>query len=447
MTKLMDRAAVKETDQQGQQPNRVPSLFYSGATRTITTEQSQPQPLLRQILRNGHFQFWRWTLSLGAMRRHTDFEGCGDRRIEVAPDQVAFDASSYWSQKNQWTQENPPRLLGGNWDQPENLESMCGPLLASFRRHFFGNVKWTETDFYQILIQRIDEGQPAGGPRTRDELAQWLNHWDELGHQLVAVNDPETTAKIPEDWPEVPLAIGRDGRLAALANAPVVAMASVFGVKQIPCRVVLRHPQWMKFCREFLCYSETLHEGRPYQPCTHVDLAGLSSSWSEQRFRIIQECLKDGSGRLMDIGANLGYFCHCAEGMGYDCVAVDPCPKLAYFTEKLKLAENKQFEVLCASILEHPFHESYDVILALNIFHHFIKKADRHHQFVAMLGRMRTREMIFQSHKPGESQMTGVYRDYSPEEFVQFILDHSCLKTAEYIGSDQGRPLFRLRAV
>ena len=96
--------------------------------------------------------------------------------------------------------------------------------------------------------------------------------------------------------------------------------------------------------------------------------------------------------------------------------------------------------------MDDPFNESYDVILALNIVHDFLKKEDRHNKLIAMLGRMRVREMIFQSHNPDEPQMAGAYRNYSPDEFVQFILAHSCLKTAEYIGADQDRPIYRLRA-
>jgi 2-polyprenyl-3-methyl-5-hydroxy-6-metoxy-1,4-benzoquinol methylase len=364
----------------------------------------------------------------------------------LAPDQIPFDASIQWSQKNAWTQKNPPRQLGGNWDLLENLDTIDGSLLTSFRQHFLDGVNWTETYLFRSLTQRINKGLPTGGPKTSDELTRWLDQWDELAIRAKLHDHNSTGSATSESWPEIPIAIRRDGRFAVLENAPTVALATVLGIAKIPCRVVMRHSKWLEFCREFLCHSETLHEGRPYQPCTHVDLANLSSSWSEQRFQLIQECLKGGRGRLMDIGANLGYFCHRAEEIGYDCVAVDPCPKLAFFMERLKQAENKHFEVLCRSILEHPFQESYDVILALNIFHHFLKKEDRHQQLVAMLGRIKTKEMIFQSHNAHEAQMVGAYRNYSPNEFVQFILDHSCLKTAEYIGSDQERPLFRLRA-
>jgi SAM-dependent methyltransferase len=148
----------------------------------------------------------------------------------------------------------------------------------------------------------------------------------------------------------------------------------------------------------------------------------------------------------LDIGANLGYFCHCAEELGYDCLAVESCPRLAYFLERLRRAESRRFDVFCGSVLEYPFHEPFDVVLALNVFHHFLKSESSHRRLIEMLGRMRMREMIFQSHKPGERQMASAFRDYSPEEFVAFLLDHSCLASAEYIGADRERPIYRLRA-
>lgn len=438
----------RDAHQAAEHPSRASLEPLSGRfIERVPFDSKRKSPFLKQVFQKGHFHFWRWKLSLDASRRHTAFHGCGDRRLDLAPDRIAFDASSHWSQKNLWTQNNPPRELGGNWDQSENLETINGTLLTSFRQHFLDGADWMTTDLHRSLTQRINNGQPTGGPQTHAELALWLNQWDELACQIKnSANDATSASKLTDRWPEISLAVRRDGRLVAVANAPAVALATVLGIPRIPCRVVMRHTKWLEFCREFRCYSETLHEGRPYQPCTHIDLADLSSSWSEQRFHIIQECLKEGRGRLMDIGANLGYFCHRAEEIGYDCVAVDPCPKLAFFMERLMQAENKHFEVLCRSILEHPFEESYDVILALNIFHHFLKTEVRHQQLIAMLGRMKTKEMIFQSHNPRESQMNGAYRNYSPEEFVKFILDHSCLKTAEYIGSDQDRPLFRLRA-
>ena len=46
----------------------------------------------------------------------------------------------------------------------------------------------------------------------------------------------------------------------------------------------------------------------------------------------------------------------------------------------------------------------YDVVLALNIFHHFLKDKRSHDKFVRMLQRLQTKIMIFQSHLTSEPQ-------------------------------------------
>ena len=412
----------------------------NGMDQAVAIPFSQPAPLLRQAVEQGRFLLWRLKLSLSALMQPADDKEQIERQVYVIPNKITYDAASVLCR------DDLPNTLGGGWDRQVKRFPIDGPLVESFRRHFLSGAKWSETDFYQGLTRRIETGEGVYGLHTRDELAQWLKRWDELVQNVNGGHVSATTQETPDNWPEVPLAIGRDGTLAAVANVPAVAIAMVFGIKQIPCRVVLRHPKWVQFCKEFQCFSQTQHDGQLYQPCTHVELAEMPSSWSEQRFRIIQNCLNGSRGRLMDIGANLGYFCHRAEDMGYDCVAVESCPRLAFFMEKLKQAEKRAFRVICGSFLDYPFNESYDVILALNIFHHFLKKEDRHHKLMAMLGRMRVREMIFQAHKPDEPQMANAYRNYSPDEFVQFILAHSCLKSAEYIGADQDRPIYRLRA-
>ena len=53
--------------------------------------------------------------------------------------------------------------------------------------------------------------------------------------------------------------------------------------------------------------------------------------------------------------------------------------------------------------------------------------------------------MYFQPHKPGEPQMKGAYKDYSEDEFVEFILQTSKLTKARLIGTaSDGRKIYRL---
>ena len=40
--------------------------------------------------------------------------------------------------------------------------------------------------------------------------------------------------------------------------------------------------------------------------------------------------------------------------------------------------------------------------------------------------------------------MKGAYKNYSPEEFVEFVLKNSCLDEAKLIGEEDGRPIYKL---
>ena len=75
----------------------------------------------------------------------------------------------------------------------------------------------------------------------------------------------------------------------------------------------------------------------------------------------------------------------------------------------------------------------FDVVLALNIFHHFIKTEQFHQKLVKLLNNLNTDVIIFESHDPKEEQMDNSYKNYSPEEFVQFIMKETGLTKHEEI--------------
>jgi cyclopropane fatty-acyl-phospholipid synthase-like methyltransferase len=162
---------------------------------------------------------------------------------------------------------------------------------------------------------------------------------------------------------------------------------------------------------------------------------------------MIRKELSVEGGRLLDIGANWGYFCHKFEEIGFDCYAVEIERVNLYFLEKLKRAENRRFKIINKSIFEYQDIEnsSFDVVLALNIFHHFLKDRASYYKLIDLLGKLKLGEMYFQPHCLGEPQMEGAYKNYSEEEFVKFILEASKLTKAELIGATQdGRKLYKL---
>ena len=87
---------------------------------------------------------------------------------------------------------------------------------------------------------------------------------------------------------------------------------------------------------------------------------------------------------------------------------------------------------------------SYDVVLALNIFHHFLKTEDKYNQLREFLPRLRAREMFLSCHNPSEGQMMRAYRNLSPDEFIEFVIDNSVFRKAELVGYTEAfRSLYR----
>jgi len=70
------------------------------------------------------------------------------------------------------------------------------------------------------------------------------------------------------------------------------------------------------------------------------------------------------TGSLLDLSANLGYFCHKFEELGFDCTAVGNSERTRYLLKKLRRAGNKQFSIIEKSLFEGPeiVGTHYDII-------------------------------------------------------------------------------------
>ena len=188
---------------------------------------------------------------------------------------------------------------------------------------------------------------------------------------------------------------------------------------------------------------------QPYQPIVNSSLRDIPFlKEGEVRFKIIKENLSISKGTLLDIGANLGYFCHKFEDEGFDCYAVEANRTLCYFMEKLKKAEYKKFKVIPQSIFDYKRKEElvFDVVLALSVFHNFLLRKDTYFELIKLLKRLKAKELFLETYFFDPSQPPkNYYKNYTPEEFANFIIENSWFKKAEFIGrSEQGRPIYKL---
>ena len=117
----------------------------------------------------------------------------------------------------------------------------------------------------------------------------------------------------------------------------------------------------------------------------------------------------------------------------------------SYFLKKLKTAQDRNFRVIERSILTYRDKCRFDVVLALNVFHHFLKQETLHNKLIQLLKKLNARMMFFEPHRPDEPQMKGSFRNYPPEEFVEFVRLHGRFRSYTKIGILRGgRALFKL---
>lgn len=246
---------------------------------------------------------------------------------------------------------------------------------------------------------------------------------------------------------EVTVGIGRNGDILFTARAHRLSIARILDVGKIPVKISVIHPKWVDIRKELLMYARK-NGGRMYQPAIHPLLKDIPSFHEcEDRFLSIRENMSVKRGSLLDIGANLGYFCHKFEDEGFDCYAMENSPMEIYFLKKLKRAENKKFRIIAESVLDYSrvWNTKFDVTLGLNIFHHFLETKQLYDKFVSFLKHHQTKELFLEPHNPNEKQMRNAYRNYTPEEFVRFVLQISKLKKAKSIGVfKDGRQIYKL---
>lgn len=336
--------------------------------------------------------------------------------------------------------------LRGDWDLMKAPIDDRLPARALKARVQAG-ITWDQAGYSWEALEQTEEGRRIKAAYPQKEVWQRrLEEIDALCKEMKS-NDGAYPPGSALGQEEARVRVGRGGEILAEADPYRLILAKILGIQSMPARVTARHPGWMSFRKEVLAYARDVG-GKVYHPITHPDLHDIPSGHGEYRWKLIEKYLPVQSGRVLDVGANFGYFCHMFEDKGFECTAVELRPRNIYFLEKLKAAEDRQFDIFKGSIFDFYSDDEYDIVIALNIFHHFLRVQDRYEQLIQFLRRTRMRSMFLETHNPGEPHMLGTYRNYKPDEYVQFILDNSCLVKSTFLQTvNGGRNIYLLTSV
>lgn len=335
-------------------------------------------------------------------------------------------------------QANDMSKLPNEWDLVPNITRIEDTNeFQLIKKHFTDNVDWKEINEYKYFRNILSNNQKILNCSNEQEFITYLKSLDDSFQKLM--RDESTSLHYG-----FKVGVGRFGEFMLLDDIFLISLFIIISIKKIAIEVVLRHPLWIKFSSEFLRF-QSVH-GELYQPLIHPDLR-FESSYTDQRFLIIQENLAITNGALLDIGANLAYFCHKFEDLGFDCYAVEIRPSNVHYMKKLRDIEGKKFKIINKSIFDLNLKLDFDIVLALNIFHHFLREKELYQNLIEFLGRLKLKTMYFQPHDPSEKIMRNAYVNYDNEQFVRFIIKYSCLNKFELINKQsdgRNRPIYKI---
>ena len=379
-------------------------------------------------------------------------------RIELSLDHSALDRLDLNAPKSLDPLAVRGVVQGGDWDCGATLfEEM--DVWVAFRHRFVEGGSWRETGFFRRLDRTIRGGVAVFGCGSSEDLEARLDSIDAL-YREIAENGFRTQEEIRVNAPtsfgaedEITVHIGRDGDYLFADGRHRLSIAKLLGLKEIPVKVARRHSDWVDFRRQVLLYAEK-HGGELYSKVRHPDLVDIPCAHSDSRMPMLSEGLRRAyghglpyDGTLVDIGAHWGLVTQTCEKMGFECTAVEVDPVNVHFMEKLRKAEGCSFRIDVRSVLDLTGPLVYDVVVAWNIFHHFIKAKTDYQRFLDFLSRLETKVMLFEPHDPDEPQMRDAYWNPQPLEFAEFLGDAAGLSKADLIGSgDDGRQLYVLHS-
>lgn len=185
------------------------------------------------------------------------------------------------------------------------------------------------------------------------------------------------------------------------------------------------------------------HKG-VYAPILHPEFENLDTHHGHDRWNIIKASLVGVErGSVLDIGSHWGYFAHRFEDEGFRVIAAEQDQGFLYFLREIRDLCGKSFEIMAGS----PFdldEADYDVVLALCIFHHYLKDEEGFEKLDGFLDILETKVVYLQAHAENAPQMKGAFRPFGPVEFSEFVARKTGLSRIEHIGETDNRPIYKI---
>ncbi|MFH1459642.1 MAG: methyltransferase domain-containing protein [Candidatus Omnitrophota bacterium] len=334
-----------------------------------------------------------------------------------------YDADIYWldprdikyaTKTGLNNQQFKNKVIRGDWDKPYyNFTDL--DIYQSIQARITANISWEGTTAYKRILKQIEFGEEKWGCKNKTDLNARCKKIDAL------IQDIKENGYKADSDDEITINISRDGLLLLNHGRHRLACAKLLDIKKIPVQIVARHKDWVKFKKEILYYA-WCNKGMVYAPLDHLDLIHIPSL-HKGRFELIKANLDVCGGRVLDIGAHWGHFSSKFEDLGFESFAVEQNEECLYFLKRLKKSKAKKFHVIADDILAYGLrHNQFDVVLALSVFHWFIREKGTYERFKTFLNNLKMKEMFFQAYAQNHTQMQQAYKISLQRNLLNLLL-------------------------
>jgi len=343
------------------------------------------------------------------------------------------------------------QILDGDWDLDLSIPFEKLDVFESIYSHFIKEKSWDKTSLYSRVSDEILDNKIKWGCKTPEEYLSRLNENIDSLYTDIKNNGFKTQSELgsSKTSDEVRVAIDRNGEVIFMDGRHRLAIAKILKLEKIPVKIILRHAKWVDFQKTVFQYAKSDSRGKIYQLIEHPDLDFIPAHHKDDRFDFLKNSIVDydcQNKNLIDIGTHWGHMSHKFEELGFKCTAIEKLESNIHYLRHIRNACGKHFDIWQGDIFDYPDIEKMNLILALNIFHHFCKTEELHEKFIKLLNRIDAEIMLFQAHRhdpPG--QMEGAFRNYTEIEFVKFISKHTGLNMWEKLGvAADKRPMYKL---
>lgn len=348
----------------------------------------------------------------------------------------------------------PYKVDDGDWDLGKCADFCDTPIYTSLYDLIVNKKDWKETSLYEYIYKNMKEGAPKWGCDTEEKCIKRGEYLLNLYEDIKTVGSVVTRDLLKHynlksrstysEYDYIQVAIGRDGQIFFASNGSHrLSIAKILGIPVVPVQVCRRHLEWEKFRNKILEVCSERWGGKTYQKLFHPDLQFITPLHADERYDFVKSNTNLKSGTLLDIGSLFGYNCFRGEMDGFQCSAVETSRTFCNAMLKMKTGLEMNLNIIQKDVLTLE-NVNYDIIIAFNIFHHFLKTEDVYNRFKILLSSMKYKELFVQFHKTEEAQMKTAFKNYNAEDFAKFLMQSTNKTEYKFITDINGRKLYKI---